>query len=143
MTLQQLSAAATKLLPCPFCGGEAESDLLQPFRHYHSGEPLSQPAVYCTVCSAQIAHHPDDINMSRDEAMEFVIFSWNTRTGQLVEVQADDATVERVARALAASDGHNPDEMRGRLDVTGIWPVWRSYRDQARAALAAMKGPKL
>ena len=63
------------------------------------------------------------------------------RTGQLVEVQADDATVERVARALkecplwhdmdgdaTIADFHVNDDMLIRL---------------ATAAIAAMKGPKL
>lgn len=46
--------------------------------------------------------------------------------------------VERVVRALAKNDGHDPDEMRGRLDVDGKWPVWHAYRSQARAAIAAL-----
>ena len=66
-------------LPCPFCGGEAETDLMQPFRHYRTGEPLSQPAVYCTVCSAQIAHYPGDVDLSRDETMDLALTAWNTR----------------------------------------------------------------
>jgi len=66
-------------LPCPFCGGEAETDLMQLFRHYRTGEPLSQPAVYCTVCSAQIAHYPGDVDLSRDETMDLALTAWNTR----------------------------------------------------------------
>lgn len=72
-------AVLPELLPCPFCGGEAESDLSQPFRHYYTGEPLSQPAVYCTVCSAQIAHYPGDVDLSRDETMDLALTAWNTR----------------------------------------------------------------
>lgn len=67
------------LKPCPFCGGDAEADLYQRFRAYQTGEPLDQPAVYCTQCSAQIAHYPGDIGLSRDETMEFVVECWNAR----------------------------------------------------------------
>jgi hypothetical protein len=46
--------------------------------------------------------------------------------------------VERVARALCAEDGTNPDD----LDSQGqIW--WRCYIDDARAAIAAMREPTL
>jgi len=90
-TLEQLSAAATELLPCPFCGGVAELDHYQPFRAYRTGEPLDQPAVYCTECSAQIAHYPKDIGLDRTDTAELVMAAWNTRTGQLVAV-TDNAT---------------------------------------------------
>lgn len=52
-----------------------------------------------------------------------------------------DADVERVARAIAIADGYSAEQMCGRLDVDGRWPVWHSYRDTARAAIAAMQAP--
>lgn len=52
---------------------------MQPFRHYRTGEPLSQPAVYCTHCSAQIAHYPGDVDLPRDETMDLALTAWNTR----------------------------------------------------------------
>lgn len=56
------------------------------------------------------------------------------RTGQLVEVQADDATVERVARVVA-------DYQIG----VGLPPedAWEDANGIAHAVIAAMKGPKL
>lgn len=81
-------------LPCPFCGGEAETDLMQPFRNYRTGEPLTQPAVYCTSCSAQIAHYPGDVDLSRDETMALALGAWNTRADSHSElVEAKDAAV--------------------------------------------------
>lgn len=73
------STPAHAPLPCPFCGGEAETDIMQPFRDYRTGVLLSQPAVYCTICSAQIAHYPDDVDLSRDETMALALTAWNTR----------------------------------------------------------------
>ena len=94
MTLDQLSAAATELLPCPFCGG---SDVVQGvIRVDHVFQ-----FVECTKCGIEMVGHTEV------EA----IAAWNTRTGQLVAV-AEDA-VERVARTLAPNleGGREFDQM--------------------------------
>ena len=78
-----------ELKPCPFCGGEAEMDYYQPFRHYRTGEPLDQPAVYCRDCSAQIAHYPGDLSLSREETAEIVIAAWNTQPKENTDASSD------------------------------------------------------
>ena len=132
MTLDQLNAAATGLLPCPFCGGVAELDHYQPFRAYRTGEPLDQPAVYCTECSAQIAHYPKDVGLDRTDTAELVMAAWNTRTGQLVAV-ADDA-VDRVARAIGTSLAYDIG-----MDVRAGSLTDDEKRKVATKAIAAMK----
>ena len=65
-----------ELKPCPFCGGEAETE--------HCGVGMfSHWVVYCVNCNATI----EDIN-SREEA----IAAWNTRAERTTEliVAADD-----------------------------------------------------
>lgn len=86
-TLDQLSAAATEgeLLPCPFCGGPAEVESKRCGWRVHCIKPSCYTA----------GPYPDDCTEAE------AITAWNQRTGQLVAVQADDATVERVARSLA------------------------------------------
>ncbi len=60
------------------------------------------------------------------------------RTGQLVEVQADDATVERVASAIGTSLAYDIE-----MDVRAGSLTDDEKRKVARKAIAAMKGPKL
>ena len=78
MTLDQLSAAATELLPCPFCGGEAVLDDIG-----------DRTAFYSVGCNNNACKVEAAANMrSKEEA----IHHWNQRTGQLAAV-ADDAVV--------------------------------------------------
>lgn len=59
------------------------------------------------------------------------------RTGQLVEVQADDATVERVKNAIGTSLAYDIG-----MDVRAGSLTDDEKRKVARKAIAAMKGPK-
>ena len=95
MTLDQLSAAATELLPCPFCGGPAEVESKRCGWRVHCIKPSCYTA----------GPYPDDCTEAE------AITAWNQRTGQLVAV-ADDA-VERVARTLAPNleGGREFDQM--------------------------------
>lgn len=77
--MRENTPAPADLLPCPFCGGEAEMDHYQPFRHYRTGAPLDQVAIYCTVCNAQVSHYPGDLSLSREETAEIVVAEWNRR----------------------------------------------------------------
>ena len=95
MTLDQLSAAATELLPCPFCGGPAEVESKRCGWRVHCIKPSCYTA----------GPYPDDCTEAE------AITAWNQRTGQLVAV-SDDA-VERVARTLAPNleGGREFDQM--------------------------------
>jgi hypothetical protein len=96
MTLDQLSAAATELLPCPFCGGPAEVESKRCGWRVHCIKPSCYTA----------GPYPDDCTEAE------AITAWNQRTGQLVAV-ADDA-IERVARTLAPN--HDNDIIAYKLE---------------------------
>lgn len=48
--------------------------------------------------------------------------------------------VERVARALCAADGFDPEAEPPDNDTD--WRLWRNYTDDARAAIEAIRPPK-
>jgi hypothetical protein len=56
--------------------------------------------------------------------------------------------IERIARALSAADGRNPDAILGVAPEPGSFPAadiatpaWQGYVDKARAAIVAMREP--
>jgi len=69
------------LLPCPFCGGEAEQDFQQAYRAMQTGRIDHGDAVYCTGCNANMimcrGDHPE---LSDDERMAVMVEDWNRRT---------------------------------------------------------------
>lgn len=70
-----------KLLPCPFCGGEAEQDFQQAYRSMQTGRIDHGAAVYCTGCNANMimcrGDHPE---LSDEERMAVIVEDWNRRT---------------------------------------------------------------
>ena len=91
------------------------------------------------------AEHDRDPEMSKDFASHVAWHDKNNleEAGQLVEVQADDATVERVARAICKAHA---------FDTTGVTEdaanaiadhAVQAWIPEAIAAIEAMKGPKL
>lgn len=103
--------APADLLPCPFCGGEAEMDHYQPFRNYRTGAPLDQVAIYCTVCNAQISHYPGDLSLSREETAEIVVAEWNRRAAAITpQPDARDAEQAWKCAAMACSDPNGPQD---------------------------------
>ena len=116
------------LLPCPFCGGEAE---------YHSDKgPTGEVYgwVGCNQCDA-MSTHCDIRSMQPEETHP--IDAWNQRA---TPKPAGDL-VEAVARAMMAASrpNANPDDLtpapRGTI---GFVPKWRLFEHLARAAIAAM-----
>lgn len=69
-----------KLLPCPFCGGEAENDFQQAYRAIQDGRIDHGAAVYCTRCDANMimcrGDHPE---LSDEERMAVMVEDWNRR----------------------------------------------------------------
>lgn len=69
------------LLPCPFCGGEAEQDFQQAYRSMQTGRIDHGAAVYCTGCNANMimcrGDHPE---LSDEERMAVMVEDWNRRT---------------------------------------------------------------
>ena len=60
-----------KLLPCPFCGGEAESKMYLWGHHAETHEPIWCYYIYCTSCDAMT----DNVFKSKTEA----VAAWNRR----------------------------------------------------------------
>lgn len=79
----QASFAATTgsaLLPCPFCGGTAESDTMQGFRRMKDGAVSNAVAIYCTKCSATITMcHEDHPEYFPSTLLEILREAWNVR----------------------------------------------------------------
>ena len=134
-TLEQLSAAATELLPCPFCGREA--------RIMERVTGPNGPGFFCAVscyCGGYSANAHQSATSNNDQmARVKAITRWNQRTGQLVAV-SDDA-VERVARAICEASGEAWRSGEGLR-----YPFSQNARQlnnhwlyKAKAAIAAMK----
>ena len=66
----------SELKPCPFCGGDAELDTMQPYRNFVSGQIESAVAVFCRDCSVQISVCVPDVP---DITPEQVVEMWNRR----------------------------------------------------------------
>ncbi len=73
-----MTMAKTDLLPCPFCGGAAETDGQQAYRNISTGRAETAVAVYCTSCGAQHTICRGDVP---DVEMSEVIELWNRRAG--------------------------------------------------------------
>ena len=65
------------LLPCPFCGGDAETDGSRAFLALPSGQLGYAVAVYCTECPADISLCLLDVP---EATVEMVVELWNKRT---------------------------------------------------------------
>lgn len=75
------------LLPCPFCGCEAESDA----RQYHptfDGKGGNRATVYCTGCSADMGFCYGDWDHDPEDLPEYVVSLWNTRTTPPIDQQS-------------------------------------------------------
>lgn len=134
-TLDKLSAAATQgeWLPCPFCGGQAQIT--------ERPQSSKDTGFFCAIscfCGGYSAHaHQHGIAETKEAARHEAIAAWNTRTGQLVAVQPDDATVERVKDAIGTSLAYDIG-----MDVRAGSLTDDEKRKLARKAIAAMEGPK-
>jgi len=69
------------LMPCPFCKGKPERDLLQPYRNMSTGQLGHSVAIYCTSCNANMSLCREDYSeLNGDELFEMLVNEWNTRT---------------------------------------------------------------
>lgn len=69
-----------QLLPCPFCGGDAEADHMQSYRSMSDGRIDHGAAIYCLSCNANMiicrGDHPE---LSDEERMAIMVENWNRR----------------------------------------------------------------
>ena len=54
-----------RLVSCPLCGGDAESDTMQGFRRMKDGKMSNAVAIYCTKCTAQMTMCHEDFRNTR------------------------------------------------------------------------------
>lgn len=95
-----------ELLPCPFCGGAAESDSQQPYRAMDDGRVRKAAAIYCTVCPAQISFcYHDAQDRSEEDVQDYVRGLWNAR-----KRSADDEKWERIRASCDASEALGADK---------------------------------
>lgn len=132
MTLEQLSAAATQ--------GEWTVELdTRTELCRATGDELSYTAGYDISGTSQVVGCEGILGGPEGEAnAAFIVALVNAyRTGQLVAVQPDDATVERVKNAIGTSLAYDIG-----MDVRAGSLTDDEKRKVARKAIAAMEGPK-
>ncbi len=67
------------LLPCPFCGEPAESDMQRGFVAYNF-KPGTAVAIYCSKCPADMSFcYEDFMGHTPEELMAMLITQWNLR----------------------------------------------------------------
>lgn len=87
----------TDLLPCPFCGGNAELDTRRSYRKIGSGDLDDAVAVYCLECTADhMACRADHIGLTTNDLVDIVSAAWNRRAPvagwQPIETAPKDGT---------------------------------------------------
>lgn len=93
-----------ELLPCPFCGGAAETDSQQAYRNISTGYAETAVAVYCTACGAQHTICRGDVP---DAELSDVTELWNKRTAP----PAPAGEAERLREAQEPVDWIYEDEL--------------------------------
>ena len=118
MTEHLAALSDAELLPCPFCGGDAE------MRGHKAPEFwVGCPAIGCKATTEGFG--------SQERAAR----AWNTRANQLAVIGPD--AVEKVARAMYAKDWEKPYHMSWHETASDM----RSrYLAMAIAAIAALTG---
>lgn len=82
---------ALELKPCPFCGGEAESDSQRGYRNMTTGRLEDAAAIYCTACSADMTWcYRDTPEIERDQVMSILVEQWNKRALSDEAARADE-----------------------------------------------------
>ncbi|MBL8505907.1 MAG: Lar family restriction alleviation protein [Methylobacillus glycogenes] len=100
-----MNRPSQELLPCPFCGGDAELDTMQFFIATETGKSENRAAVYCTSgCTADIGLCYSDLSdYSKEDVAHKVIDMWNTRA----QAAAVPVQVEHL-HELAIKAGFSP-----------------------------------
>ena len=126
----------SELLPCPFCGGETEIDIMQVYRRLDSARISNQVAIYCTSCNAHMSCDPNEINVDPDHVVAELTEAWNKRAANDV-AQALKGEVTKLSEALAFyADMKRWDEY---TDTDGVGATSAIERDEGAIARKAME----
>ena len=93
----------TTLLPCPFCGGEAEMDTRQGYLALGTGRLGNRIAAYCRSCNADVGVCVEDVP---DIEPEQVADMWNRRAAVEADRQGrmpSDAEIIALSRQMLAT----------------------------------------
>lgn len=79
---------AENLLPCPFCGGEAEMDTMRGYLTVPDGRLDNAVAIYCAACGVdQSICRADHHDLDTDQLISIVTEAWNKRTPPLAKIE--------------------------------------------------------
>lgn len=119
----------SELKPCPFCGGVAEADSMQPYRAFDDGSIEDQAAVYCTQCNAGISFcYADAPGVDRDKIIAYVVDNWNQR-------YANHEEAIRQVRAKGEKENPHPP-------AVGVETVHPPMRPDLWTVLVRIESPK-
>lgn len=142
-----------KLLPCPFCGGDAEIDTRRGYRQLPTGVVGSGVAIYCTNCSSDMMHcYEDHSGVDRDDLRADLVGAWNKRAAEAAAFRRGVEAM-RVAtwRALDCSGGRDSPTYTSL--ISGHYPcpcgngrvptgAYRMACNVAASAIAALPPPE-
>lgn len=95
------------LKPCPFCGGDAESDMMQGFRRMKDGALSNAVAIYCTKCTAQVQMcHEDFKEYAPEDLLTMLTEAWNRRgrNGSQPQTSTERSTVSSEKRPTISDE---------------------------------------
>lgn len=93
------------LLPCPFCGGLADTDEQQAYCNIVSGRIETAVAIYCQDCGAQHSICRGDVP---DVRLEEVAALWNKRPATDTVADLRDALADCLAELSPLMGAYRP-----------------------------------
>lgn len=116
------------LLPCPFCGGEAE---------YNSWD--RDPGYgWQIICSNKRCKVGPYVSCDDEDPLD-VYEEWNTRAALFEDAESESAMVERVANALYQLKGPAATGPKSEFFEKASWKHREDYICRAKAAIACIK----
>lgn len=133
-----------EVLPCPFCGGEAETDSQRSYRALHSGKLGRSVAVYCTKCSADMSFCCEDASgVDPDVLFADMVAAWNKRAvnaHDLVKALEEAQLFLNVGASYAPNTNESIKFVTGEtFKSRGLADVMRAVAENAAATLSRIK----